>query len=412
MNRLNWVLAYWIIVMTGEINYIKQKQADVSMIADSVIEVIEIVWCQKTHSFVQIVIIISKIWLYVNEWCWDLCELEHRESTFKENSAICELLIWDDEIMFELVQKLIESQVAQLQINIVKLVIIHCASDVDDVDDDDVIVLDVFDVMQQSIVDERDEIDEIDIVVMNLVPVAQDIDVWFRDEREQQQIDWIDETDELDEIELEAVDEIIQDVQDLDDDEVDDDDISLEIDEDDEMLDTHQNEIWLQTDETDEMRESFEDDEIDDNEQRQIILAAIDELQNDEIDEIDECDETVEQLDDDDDDLIEENDDLDEIDETESFVDDVEQHQVLEVEANIDENDEVHSIICIDWFFTLVNISTIAFKQNDETDELDEAHHTPQLLEHHDDDIDESDEMVLIDEMFQLRMWNLFKLET
>ena len=51
-----------------------------------------------------------------------------------------------------------------------------------------------------------------------------------------------------------------------------------------------------------------------------------------------------------------------------------------------------------------MNISIIAFKQNDEIDELDEAHHIPQLLEHHDDDIDESDEMVLIDEMFQLRM--------
>lgn len=43
MKHLNWILAYWITVMIGEINYIKQKQADVSMTADFEIEVIEIV---------------------------------------------------------------------------------------------------------------------------------------------------------------------------------------------------------------------------------------------------------------------------------------------------------------------------------------------------------------------------------
>ena len=42
MKQCKSVLVLWIIVMTGEINYIKQKQADVSMIADFEIEAIEI----------------------------------------------------------------------------------------------------------------------------------------------------------------------------------------------------------------------------------------------------------------------------------------------------------------------------------------------------------------------------------
>lgn len=90
MKQCKSVLVLWIIVMTGEINYIKQKPADVSMIADFEIEVIEIVWWVKTHSYVQIATIISKIWQFANEWCWDSFELEHRESMFKESSAICE----------------------------------------------------------------------------------------------------------------------------------------------------------------------------------------------------------------------------------------------------------------------------------------------------------------------------------
>ena len=177
MNRLNWVLAYWIIVMTGEINFIKQKQADVSMIADSVIEVIEIVWCQKTHSFVQTATIISRILQSANEWCWDSYELERQESMFKESSAICEQLIWDDETMYELVQKQTVWLVAQFQTSIVKLAIIHYASDVDDVDDMVAIRTDVLVAMRLEAVDEIDEDDETDIVAMNQVQVARDIDV-------------------------------------------------------------------------------------------------------------------------------------------------------------------------------------------------------------------------------------------
>jgi len=396
--------------MTGEINFIKQKQADVSMIADSVIEVIEIVWCQKTHSFVQIVIIISKIWLYVNEWCWDLCELEHRESTFKENSAICDVLIWDDEIMFELVQRQIAWQVAQLQINIVKLVIIQCAFDVDDVDDIELINIDVLDVMQQQIADEIDENDETLIVVMNQNILH--IDVSFRDEIEHKQIDWTDELDDDDDILDEVIIETQNTVQSLDDDEVDDDDISLETDENDEMLDEHTNDFCREIDELDEMRESSEDDEIDDNEARQIMVVVYSVVQqDDETVETDESVEMVDLLDDDEVDLIETNDEADEIDENELYVDEIEPIQTLEVEQKIDESDEKQSIICIDLFFTLVNFTTLVFKQNDEIDETDEMHHTPQLLEHHDDEYDESDEMLLIDEMFQLLMWNYCRLD-
>lgn len=396
--------------MTGEINFIKQKQADVSMIADSVIEVIEIVWCQKTHSFVQIVIIISKIWLYVNEWCWDLCELEHRESTFKENSAICERLIWDDETMFELVQKLTAWLVAQFQTTIVKLAIMQCASDVDDVDDIDLINIDVLDVMQQQIADELDENDETLIVAMNQNILH--IDVSFRDEIDVLLFDWTDELDDDDDILDEVITATQKDVQDLDDDEVDDDDISLETDENDEMRDEHTNDFYREIDELDEMRESSDADETDDNEARQTILAVYSVIQqDDEMVEIDESVETDDQLDDDEVELIERKLEADEIDESELCVDEIEREVIDELEQRILETDEKQSIICIDLFFTLVNSTILAFKQNDEIDETDEMPHIWIFLEHLIDDTDELDEIEQTDEMFQSLMWNCCRLE-
>ena len=125
----------------------------------------------------QTATIISRILQSANEWCWDSYELERQESMFKESSAICEQLIWDDETMYELVQKQTVWLVAQFQTSIVKLAIIHYASDVDDVDDTVAIRTDVLVAMQREAVDETDEDDETDIVAMNQVRVAQDIDV-------------------------------------------------------------------------------------------------------------------------------------------------------------------------------------------------------------------------------------------
>lgn len=265
--------------------------------------------------------------------------------------------------------------------------------------------------MQQLIDDEIDEDDEIDIVAMNQVQVARDIDVWYLDEIELLQIDWIDEMVEPDDIDDEVVGEIIQDVQDLDDDEVDDDDISLETDENDEMRDEHQSEIWLQTDETDEMVEYSDVDEIDDNEPQQTILVVFDEPQNDETVETDTDDELVDLLDDDDLELIEANDEADETDETELFVDEIELEQILEVVVKFDDIEVVQSIICIDWYCIVANISIIVFKPNDEIDENDEVQHIDVLIEHHDDDIEIVEVVLLTDETCLLLISNCRNLE-
>lgn len=91
MKQCKSILALWIIVMTGEMFYWKKKQKDViEIVLCFEIEAIEIAWWVKTHFFVQIATIISRIWQFANELCWDLCELERRESMFKESSAICE----------------------------------------------------------------------------------------------------------------------------------------------------------------------------------------------------------------------------------------------------------------------------------------------------------------------------------
>lgn len=79
--------------------------------------------------------------------------------------------------MYELVQKQTVWLVAQFQTSIVKLAIIHYASDVDDVDDMVAIRTDVLVAMRLEAVDEIDEDDETDIVAMNQVRVARDIDV-------------------------------------------------------------------------------------------------------------------------------------------------------------------------------------------------------------------------------------------
>lgn len=400
MNHLNWVLAYWTTVMTGETNYIKQKQADVSMIADFEIEQIEIAWLMKTLSCVQIATIISKIWQSVNEFSWDSDERERRESMFKENSVICERLIWDDETMFERVQKLIDWQVAQFQTTIVLLATIQCVSDVDELDDDDDIVLDVLEIMQQQILDENDETDELDIVVMWAV-VEKFHSENFRDDVDVSQID---STDEDDEIELQILlDDVIYIQTDLDDDEVDDDDIWLETDETDEMRDMNTNDTLIEFDEVDEMLEYSDVDETDELEVIRATDVHILETTDDEIDETDECDETDEALDVSDVLQLE----IDETDENELFVDELDDEQHIQLEQL--ETDETQSIICIDWFFTLVNISTTALKHNDEDDETDEVDDDTNL--HKTRENDETDDVDETDEKFLLLMWNCFNFE-
>lgn len=227
------------------------------------------------------------------------------------------------------------------------------------------------------------------------------------------QTDIIDDDDELDDTDDEVHIETHHTVQDLDDDEVDDDDTSLETDEIDEILDEHINDLWREIDELDEMRESSDADETDDNEAQQIIVVVYSVVQqDDEIDETDECDEMVDWLVDDDDDLIEQSDEADEIDESESYADEDEPIVIDEMvdEDNL-ENDETQSQICIDWFFTLANSIIIAFKPNDESDEIDEMHHIARLLEHHDDDTDESVDVDETDEMSQSLMWKCCRLE-
>ena len=58
-----------------------------------------------------------------------------------------------------------------------------------------------------------------------------------------------------------------------------------------------------------------------------------------------------------------------------------------------------------------MNSTILAFKQNDEIDEIDETHHIWIFLEHLIDDIDELDEIEQTDEMFQSLMWNCCRLE-
>ena len=303
--------------MTGEINYIKQNQVVVSMIADFEIEQIEIAWLMKILSCVQIATIISKIWQFVNEFLSDSNEREFRESTFKENSAICERLIWCDEIMFELVQRLIDWLVAQFQTIIVKLATMQCVSDVDELDDS------ATDELVATQLEADDEIDELDD---------------FDDELDVLQADSIDELD--DDEHILHLDEH------LDDDEVVDDDSAREIDETDEMVETATNERCIQIDETDEIVEFDEDDETDETDEIQATLTLqhsqqIDE--NDETDslvEIDEADEIILQI------VNEWMFCIDDVDEIEYCVDEMLEHQtILTQQISID---EVQSIICIE----------------------------------------------------------------
>lgn len=158
----------------------------------------------------------------MNEFLSDSDELERRESMFKENSAICEQLICVDEIMFELVQKQIESQVAQFQTIIVQLATIQCVSENDELDDDDDIVQVVQDQTRLELLDETDETDELDIVVM-LAAVEKFHNENFLDDVDVLPIDSIDEDDEI-ERQTHRDDVIFQQIE-SDDDEVDDDDI-------------------------------------------------------------------------------------------------------------------------------------------------------------------------------------------
>lgn len=395
MKHLKSVRVYWTTVMTGETNYIKQKQVVVSMIADFEIEQIEIAWLMKTHSFVQIATTISKIWQYVNEFLSDSDERERRESTFKENSAICEQLICVDEIMFELVQKLIESQVAQFQTIIVQLATIQCVSENDELDDDDDIVQVVQDQTRLELLDEGDETDELDIVVM-LAVVEKFHNENFLDDVDVLPIDSTDEDDEI-ERQIHRDDVIFQQIE-SDDDEVDDDDIWRELDETDEMLDTTTNDTLIEFDDLDETDEYSDVDEIDEDEVLRATVVHTLEIIDDETDETDECDEIDDELD-----VINAVEvELDETDENELFADEVD--DIVNIQLEADETDETQSTICIDWLFTLANISTTAFKQNDETDENDEIDDDTNQVQAR--DLLETDEIEQTDEKFQLLMWN------
>lgn len=81
---------------------------------------------------------------------WDLFELEFREFTSNDYSAICEESIWDDDVQFEIV--LLQTVFERFQIIIVRLVIMHNVMVADENDER----LDI----QQKQIDHDDEIDE------------------------------------------------------------------------------------------------------------------------------------------------------------------------------------------------------------------------------------------------------------
>lgn len=76
MKQLKSVLACWIIAMTGEINFLKQKLVVATMTSDFEVDVIEIAQCLETFSCVQIVNMNSTIWQLKNELAWDLNDNE------------------------------------------------------------------------------------------------------------------------------------------------------------------------------------------------------------------------------------------------------------------------------------------------------------------------------------------------
>jgi len=76
MKHLKSVLACWIIVMTGEINFLKQKLVVATMTSDFEVDVIEIAQCLEMFFFVQIVNMNSTIWLFNRELVSDLNDNE------------------------------------------------------------------------------------------------------------------------------------------------------------------------------------------------------------------------------------------------------------------------------------------------------------------------------------------------
>lgn len=90
--------------------------------------------------------------------------------------------------MFELVQRLIVSLVAQFQTNIVLYATMQCVSDVDELDDCDDTKVDVLVAMQLEIYDETDENDEIDDVATNQAVDVLVVDC-FRDDVDVQLIE-------------------------------------------------------------------------------------------------------------------------------------------------------------------------------------------------------------------------------
>lgn len=79
MKQCKSVLACWIIAMTGEINFLKQKLVVATMTSDFEVDVIEIAQCLETFSCVQIVNMNSTIWQLKNELVWDLNDNECRQ---------------------------------------------------------------------------------------------------------------------------------------------------------------------------------------------------------------------------------------------------------------------------------------------------------------------------------------------
>lgn len=163
------------------------------------------------------------------------------------------------------------------------------------------------------------------------------------------------------------------------------------------------NDTLIEFDELVETVESLEDDETVELEVIRAIVVHILEIIDDETVETDECDETDDELDV----IVADEVELDEMVENELFVDELDDTVCIQLED--DETDETQSTICIDWYFTLVNTSTIVFKQNDEIDELDdELVDTNQVQAR---DLLETVETVLMVERFLSLMWNLLTFE-
>lgn len=76
MKQSKWALAFWTIVMTGEINFWKQKLVVAIMTNDFEADVIEIAQCLEMFFFVQIENMNSTIWQLKNELVSDLNDNE------------------------------------------------------------------------------------------------------------------------------------------------------------------------------------------------------------------------------------------------------------------------------------------------------------------------------------------------